>query len=281
MKKNTNIVYRILRKLFREFKNTVSSPFYHYYCPVCNSAVKQFDISILDNEEYVNLIKLGFKYDYSDFETLNALNFGHKSYKCNAMDRERLIALYIKVFSDKIFINKNGIIVDFAPHDSLSRFIKKIKPANYEYRTADKYMDDVNDKVDIQSLPYKDDSVDLFICSHVLEHVDNDRKAMSELFRILKQNGQGILLVPILKNSGNIIENNSVSDPNEQIKLFGGSGHFRLYNRDSFVNRLESAGFRVKLYGIDDFGAKTFKKCGISVTSVLYVVSKHNNFLTD
>lgn len=245
---------------------------------MCNSAIKQFDISLLDSEEYIESINYGFKFNYDDFETLNSQNYGHKSYKCNAVDRDRLIALFIKNYFNKIFSNDKGLIVDFSPRDSLSSFIKKSKPKDFEYRTADKFMNNVDDKVDIESLPYNDNSVDLFICSHVLEHVTDDKKAMSELFRILKKSGFGILLVPIAKNHDNIIENTSIIEPEEQIKLFGGRGHLRLYSRYSFVSRLESAGFRVKLYGIDDFGAETFRKCGITVTSVLYVVSIQNNF---
>jgi len=97
---------------------------------------------------------------------------------------------------------------------------------------------------------------------------------MSELFRILKKDGQGILLVPILKTSGEFFEDTSVSDPDEQIKLFGGRGHLRLYNREFFLKRLKSTGFNVKLSDISSFGKDIFERCGISGSSVLYVVSK-------
>lgn len=275
MNTKRSIVYRVFRYLFRNIGHAMNAPFYHYYCPVCKSKVEAFDISLLNCIDYIEPKQAGFQYDYLDFETLNATNYGHKSYKCGCSDKERLIALYIKTCYNEILDKKKrGLIVDFAPNNSLTNYIVRIKPKSYQYRTADKFMDNVDDKVDIQCLPYLDNSIDLFICSHVLEHVNNDRQAMSELNRVLKPGGIGILLVPICTALASIIENNTLKDENEQMRLFGGKGHLRLYNQHGFSERLIQSGFQLRLPGVDFFGKETFNKSGITHSSKLYIVSK-------
>ena len=54
----------------------------------------------------------------------------------------------------------------------------------------------------------------MFFCSHILEHVENDRKAMRELYRILKSNGVGIIMAPILLTLKEVYENPHITDEN-------------------------------------------------------------------
>ena len=73
-------------------------------------------------------------------------------------------------------------------------------------------MENVDDKVDITDMTiYPDNHFDFFICSHMLEHVFDDRKALRELYRILKWGGQGILVVPIVLSIDEIDEDPSVT----------------------------------------------------------------------
>jgi SAM-dependent methyltransferase len=136
-------------------------------------------------------------------------------------------------------------------------------------------MEAVDDKIDIMDMHiYKDNSVDIFLCSHVLEHVSDDRKAISELYRILKSGGWGIIMVPILLHLKDIYEDPSVTSEAERWKHFGQGDHLRTYSKEGFKGRLAEGGFRITELGIEYFGADTFEKCGIYPRSVLYIVEK-------
>ncbi len=100
------------------------------------------------------------------------------------------------------------------------------------------------DDVTCLSAQLQPDSFDLILCSHVLEHVPDDRTAMKELFRVLAPGGMAILMVPIALERATTDEDPSVIDPHERIKRFGQFDHVRLYGRD-YVDRLRAAGFEV------------------------------------
>ena len=98
--------------------------------------------------------------------------------------------------------------------------------------------------LDITAMPFADGSFDLILCSHVLEHVPEDQRAMTELHRVLAPGGMAILMVPIALDRATTDEDPSVTDPQERIRRFGQFDHVRLYGRD-YVDRLKSAGFEV------------------------------------
>jgi ubiquinone/menaquinone biosynthesis C-methylase UbiE len=118
--------------------------------------------------------------------------------------------------------------------------------------------------MDITNLTFDDESFDVIICSHVLEHVPEDKLAMQELFRVLKRGGWGLILVPIDKNKEKTIEDPKIKDPKTREELYGEEDHLRLYGLD-FMQRLKDIGFNVndndflnnldnsilKLYGLD------------------------------
>ena len=85
---------------------------------------------------------------------------------------------------------------------------------------------------------------DTIICSHVLEHVPADAKAMSELFRVLRPGGVAIIQVPYADDCAETDEDPSVTDPLERERRFGQFDHVRIYGRD-FADRLRRAGFVV------------------------------------
>ncbi len=168
--------------------------------------------------------------------------------------------------------------MDFAPSAPLSEFIRRLIKSSgrdIHYRTADLLAENVDDRVDITELRlYEDDEFDFFICSHVLEHVEDDKKALRELHRILKPGGKAILMVPIVLSIDQIDEDTNVMDEGERWRRFGQFDHLRLYSKSGFVARVREAGFQVYEYGKEAFGEELFKKAGISSQSVLYVVEK-------
>jgi SAM-dependent methyltransferase len=121
---------------------------------------------------------------------------------------------------------------------------------------------------------YADNSFDAFICSHVLEHVPDDGKAMAELHRILKPGGWGIAMVPIVIGFEGVYEDPTKTTEAERWQHFGQEDHVRVYSQKGFVGRLRVAGFEVQALPGDLFGKDKLKWCGIDPESVLYIVAK-------
>ncbi len=239
-----------------------------YRCHVCNRNVSDFNR--ISDRYQINQDKFGFIHPVYQIETINRLAYTCPN--CRATDRERLYALYFKNIYKQP--SANFKLLDIAPAKPLRKFIKQYF-REIEYRSADLMMDDVDDKVDITDMHiYADSSFDFFICSHVLEHVEEDRKAMSELYRILKPGGKGIVMVPILLSLDEDYENPEVRTEGERWKHFGQNDHVRMYSKPGFVNKLSQAQFHVSQYDMDAFGANVFSECGIHPRSVLYIVEK-------
>ncbi|MBK9533049.1 MAG: class I SAM-dependent methyltransferase [Chitinophagaceae bacterium] len=237
-----------------------------YYCPGCKKNWKSF--RPLPEVWLKPLYESGWPYTVDDAETLNYKNYS--CYGCGITDRDRLYILYFEKILEK---NRHYNIIEFAPTPSLSRLLKKMP--NVTHRTSDLFMEGVDDKLDLQDLHlYKDHSFDVFVCSHILEHVDDDIKAMKELYRILKPGGWGIAMVPIIESVTETHEDPSIKEENLRLKYFGQKDHVRLYAKADFIRRLESVGFMVKLYGVDYFGEAQFDRSGITRKSVLYIVEK-------
>jgi hypothetical protein len=245
-----------------------------YRCPVCDSRVKAFEP--LPEFYAENAKKYAWPFAVEEAETCN--DRAYQCPHCSASDRDRLYALYLRDYLAALESNAGANIVDFAPAPSLSIFIRRQiarSGKNVSYRTADAFAEGVDDKVDITDLTvYRDGQFDFFICSHVLEHVADDRKALRELYRILRQGGSGILMVPIILSIDEIDEDPTVTDEGERWRRFGQYDHVRLYSKNGFIERVKEAGFIVNQHDINSFGKDRFERNGIGNQSVLYVVQK-------
>jgi SAM-dependent methyltransferase len=241
---------------------------FRYFCPVCTSPVKQFNR--LPDFFYENLDKYKFIFSIFQAETINCLHYSCPN--CGASDRCRLYSLY---FQKEIPVVQDSFrILDIAPSRSLANFIKNKYP-NINYRSADLTMDEVDDVVDITQMDlYENNSFNFFICSHVLEHIPDDKKAMSELYRVLKSGCKGIAMVPIMLSLDEDYENPEITTPEGRWQHFGQDDHVRMYSKPGFINKLRATGFLVHQLDIDFFGAEIFYKHGIHPRSVLYVVEK-------
>jgi ubiquinone/menaquinone biosynthesis C-methylase UbiE len=135
-------------------------------------------------------------------------------------------------------------------------------------------MDEVDYKVDMMEMPFDNESIYFFICSHVLEHVESDDKAIQELFRITKKGGFGILVAPIILGLEFTVEDPNVTDEAGRWKLYGQGDHLRLYAHDDYVNKIKSHGFSVEQLGENYFGSRIFRELGLSSSSILYIVHK-------
>jgi ubiquinone/menaquinone biosynthesis C-methylase UbiE len=115
---------------------------------------------------------------------------------------------------------------------------------NLEYITADIESPLAKIKIDVTDIPFENNHFDVILCNHLLEHVENDRKAMRELYRILRKTGWAIIQPHIDNNRQSTFEDKSVTSPKEREKLFNQRDHVRVYGLD-YTNRLEEAGFIV------------------------------------
>ena len=260
--------YKLAAEAYHSFKSKkhLAKKSEGFYCPGCKKYWKSF--KPFPQHWLQGLTDSGWPYKMDDVETLNYENYC--CYGCGITDRDRLYILFFKKMLDK---HRQYSVLDFAPRPALSNFLKSMP--NVIHRTTDLFMNEVDDKLDIQDLYlYNDNSFDVFICSHILEHVTDDIKAMKELYRILSPGGIGITMVPIMLPITKTKENPSITDASMRLKYFGQADHVRLYAKQEFLQRLASVGFKVKLYTVDDFGKEVFQKCGITQKSVLYVVEK-------
>jgi SAM-dependent methyltransferase len=168
-----------------------------------------------------------------------------RCYNCGSLERHRFLWLYLLKKTD-FFTDKSKTFLHIAPEGCLEPTFKKILGKNY--LTADLEFPAMV-KMDITNIQYGDESFDWIYCSHVLEHIPDDRKAMREFYRVLKSDGWAILLVPITAEK--TFEDPSIVDPMERLKVFGQEDHVRRYGPD-YVDRLREAGFHVEIMDVND-----------------------------
>lgn len=237
-------------------------------CPICENKVFYMALS-----SYYT--KKREKYDAIPhiLETLN-----EKEYlcpNCFASDRDRLIVSFLKKIKlDELNINES--LLQIAPSHSIENWINE-NTISLTYHSTDLYMDDVTFKSDIQNMyEVENETYDYIICSHVLEHVKDDIKALKELKRILKSDGFLIFLVPISLDMENIDEEWGCSEE-ENWRRFGQGDHCRIYGKKEFLKRVKDAGFYVHQLDKKYFGEECFKDCALTDTSVLYVLTKSSD----
>jgi predicted SAM-dependent methyltransferase len=160
--------------------------------------------------------------------------------RCYSLERHRLIFKYLSDRTD--FFRSNLKVLHFAPEACLQRRFKSLP--NLEYISADLEDPLARVRMDISNIGFHDNTFDCVLCTHVLEHVIDDHKAMRELYRVLKPGGWAMLQVPI--KGEKTFEDAAIKSPSERLKYFGQEDHVRIYGLD-YKNRLQNAGFIVKV----------------------------------
>ncbi len=157
-----------------------------------------------------------------------------------SLERHRLLWLYLK--NETAFFHKPLKVLHMAPEQCFLSIFKKMK--HLDYTTADLYSPIVDVKADLLNLPFADNEFDIVFCNHVLEHIEDDNRAMKELFRVMKPGGMGIFQVPQELTREKTYEDSNIITPEDKAKHFGQYDHVRIYGKDYF-NRLRNAGFKV------------------------------------
>ena len=158
-----------------------------------------------------------------------------------SLERHRLLWLYLK--NETEFFNAPIKLLHFAPEQAFYNRFKKLD--NLKYTTTDLNSPLADVKADICNLPFQNDSFDVILCNHVLEHIPNDTKAMQELYRVLKPGGWGIFQIPQDLKREKTFEDDTITDRKERARIFGQYDHVRIYGRDYF-DKLRSIGFTVE-----------------------------------
>jgi SAM-dependent methyltransferase len=157
-----------------------------------------------------------------------------------SLERHRLLWLFLK--KETNFFTAPLKVLHFAPEQAFYKRFKKLK--NLDYTTTDLNSPLADVKADICNLPFEENSFDVIFCNHVLEHIPDDTKAMSELYRVLKPGGWGIFQIPQDLKREKTFEDNTITDKVERAKIFGQYDHVRIYGKDYF-NKLRTIGFTV------------------------------------
>jgi len=135
-------------------------------------------------------------------------------------------------------------------------------------------MEDVDIKGDLQNMSMIGDcTYDFLLCSHVLEHIPDDLKAMKEIYRMLKDGGRAIIMVPIVKKLNDIIEDPTMNDIALRWQNFGQDDHIRLYSQKGLIERLSSVGFNVEKI-MSSFIDTDLDRIGVDKDFVLYLGRK-------
>ena len=208
-----------------------------YYCPFCKKSFRKFKPGGFNNPVLFEKNIIGAGYRDNDVCP-----------RCYSLDRDRLIYLFLQEKTN-IFSTQQKIF-HVAPEGCLRALLCSLP--NINYKSGVKYLegyyyDRTTNLMDITSIPFNDEEFDVIICNHVLEHIPEDKKAIREIYRVLKPGGLAILQVPISKVLQATFEDPSITSPQDRERIFGQFDHVRIYALD-YKSRLENAGFTVQIH---------------------------------
>ena len=158
---------------------------------------------------------------------------------CLSQERHRALWLYLSEHPQ--LLDGATSLLHFAPEPRIEGQLRA-RPG-LRYVSADLVSPRAMDKVDITALPYADAGFDAILCSHVLEHVDDDRGAMREMRRVLAPGGWALVMVPVDHNRASTLEDPAIRTPEQRRSAYLQEDHVRLYGSD-LASRLDEQGFR-------------------------------------
>lgn len=204
-----------------------------WFCPCCNRRFNGFvEADYIDPQNYDLRRYKGTKQD-----VLCPV--------CHALPRHRILASWCENHKD---LFRNAAILYFAPEYSMTLWMKR---NGVEYTTADLYKE-ADLKLDIQNTGLPEQSYDIIIANHVLEHVDDFCLSLKEMYRILRPNGSFICSFPMDPKIELLDEEETPLTPEERMRRFGQNDHKRVFGMkaDQF---LTEAGFTVERIDGSDY----------------------------
>lgn len=268
MNKTNNHLFTFRKNLPPKLKRLIFRLQYlgfKHYCNVCHSNIRRFYPGGLKQPVLHELEIVGSGYHEYDYCPV-----------CKASYRQRLVNLYFDEFK---ILKPNLKVLHIAPEESLYHILRKnnkkgyicgdLMPERYSYYAKPIFLD-------LTKLNFADNSFDLVVCNHVLEHIPDDHKALSEIYRVLVKGGIAILQVPISEKLNSTYEDPSIQSEKERLEKFGQRDHVRIYAKD-YGDRLKRAGFQVDIFSYNAFShAKHFNKLMLDEKEKLFIATKLN-----
>lgn len=187
------------------------------------------------------------------------------------LERHRLMWLYLKNESN-FFSSQPLSVLHIAPEQCFHKRFKR--QTNLNYLTGDLVSPIADIHFDLHEIPLEENKFDVIFCNHVLEHVDDAKKCMSELYRVMKKGGWGIFQVPQDLTREITYEDASITSPEEREKHFWQYDHVRLFGRD-YPDWLRSVGFDVvEFKPIEHFSNETIERYRLMKDEILYIAQK-------
>ncbi len=187
-----------------------------------------------------------------------------------SLERHRLLWLYLNNETD--LLTRPQKLLHFAPEQCFYSRFRESETLNYTTTDLNSPLADV--KADICDLPFSDNEFDFILCNHVLEHIPDDKRAMRELYRVLKPGGRAVFQIPLEMDRETTFEDDSITDRKERARIFGQYDHVRVYGMDYF-ERLENIGFKVTaLDYTKELGAEAVDRYRLAAGELIPVVVK-------
>jgi SAM-dependent methyltransferase len=186
--------------------------------------------------------------------------------RCGALERHRLLVSYLREHTD-LFTARLDVL-HVAPEWCLQRELRR--QLNLKYVSGDLDSPLAMDRIDLLDLPYAAETFDVVICNHVLEHVDDDRRALKEIRRVLRPDGRAVIMSPIDGTSSASVEDPRINTPEERLSVYWQRDHMRRYGTD-FADRVAECGFDVEtIHHIDQFDEPEVDRQGLRRESTLF-----------
>jgi SAM-dependent methyltransferase len=178
-------------------------------------------------------------------------------WRCGAHERHRALSLLLDRRPELLAGARS--LLHFAPEWALRHRLERAQ--GLRYVTADLEQPDVDVRLDIRAIELPNASFDAVICSHVLEHIDDDLAAMRELRRITTPGGWCLVMVPLDSGRERTYEDPSIVSAEDRERAFWQDDHVRLYAPD-IGDRLDEAGFAVeRVRPLEEFGDAVMRRC--------------------
>jgi SAM-dependent methyltransferase len=237
-----------------------------YYCNCCGSHIRRFFPGGEDLPPIVENKIIGAGFREQDYCPV-----------CKSTYRHRLVWLYLK----ELNIWKNPMaVLHVAPEEMIARKLSRMKPLKYfagdsNPERYEHYTSAI--RLDITHIPFADETFDVIICNHVLEHITDDRLAMREIYRVLKPEGLALLQVPVSEVIEITYENPDIVTAEERLKHFGQKDHVRIYGKKDYLLRLAGSGFKVTEYNpFRESNCSLLEKLALNPDERVTVVRKAN-----
>ncbi len=188
------------------------------------------------------------------------------------LERHRLMWLFLQ--SKTNFFSSDKLeLLHIAPEQCFLPLFKKQKNLNYLTGDLESPIADIH--FDLHDIPLEENRFDVVFCNHVMEHVKDPIKCMSELYRVMKPNGWAIMQVPQDHEREETYEDASITSPEEREKHFWQKDHLRLFGKD-YPNWLEKAGFQVEHYPVTVlFNDNEIAQYRLQKSEILYLAKKN------